>query len=619
MKKIVNHIFNLKAICVAVVLAGSMSSCSDYLNRSPESEYLNTDFYNNEGAIKQGTTACYQRLKMDHTNSSSSNIPYSILWDMYTPFGIERADNTSIGVGNITLEVNFTNEFLWATLFESVARCNALLDGVKPHLAILNDQSLTYIAEVKVLRAHYISQLVCMYGDVPFFMSSVTDEQLKFVERTPWRTIIDELIKDLDIAADDLPWSQSNWGRVDKAVALGLKSRLALYAGSWSKFGYGRDGVKDDEASKRYFELAAAAAKKVIDEGGRQLAPNYNDLFTRSGQMTGGAKSENMFFMMFSDQGVKSTHYMSLGEQVRQIGQSGRFPTQQLVDTYETINGLRIDKDPAYNPKKPFENRDPRLKASIYTHGDTIIGNTGSSKLKFLMNVYGPKLTAWDEKGNKTEVENKDYSGSVAPYGYVQSGVGFAWKKYNHYDDEASALPTYNIVLMRYAEVLLNYAEAKIELNEIDAIVADAINKVRNRVGMPAIGIESQDIMRQKVRRERKVEFAKEMLFLFDMRRWRTGDLQNAEPTYGYPLAIGVTATNHPNGYDQVTPDMVPNFGPAGSAQDLNDVPHYAAYAAKLRVRDKNRAWDNKFYLWPIPQNERNKCPWLTQNDGYTL
>ena len=98
MKKIMKHIFNSKVLAGILVLTLG-SGCSDYLDKEPMSEYLSSDFYNNEGAIKQGATACYQRLKMDHTNSSSSNIPMCILWDMYTPFGIERADNSSIGVG----------------------------------------------------------------------------------------------------------------------------------------------------------------------------------------------------------------------------------------------------------------------------------------------------------------------------------------------------------------------------------------------------------------------------------------------------------------------------------------------------------------------------------------
>ncbi|MCD8080371.1 MAG: RagB/SusD family nutrient uptake outer membrane protein [Bacteroides sp.] len=337
-------------------------------------------------------------------------------------------------------------------------------------------------------------------------------------------------------------------------------------------------------------------------------------------------KLESMFFMMFSDFANKSSHYMSLGEQCRMIGQSGRFPTQQLVDTYEMSNGKRIDEaGSGYDPTQPFIDRDPRLKETIYTHHDTIIGNTGSNKMKFLMELFNPQTRSWDEDGNELMITNADYTGSVAQYGYVQSGVGFAWKKYNHYDDETSATPTYNIHLMRFAEVLLTYAEAKIELDEIDATVINAIDRVRARVGMPGIlsvdptRINDQARMRQIVRRERKVELAKESLMLFDMRRWRTGALQNAEPTYGYPLPEGVDVGKgiYPDGYKQATPDMVPSYGAPGSERDLNDIASYAAFADRLRMRDRDRRWEDRFYVWPIPQTERNKCPWLEQNPGY--
>ena len=195
----------------------------------------------------------------------------------------------------------------------------------------------------------------------------------------------------------------------------------------------------------------------------------------------------------------------------------------------------------------------------------------------------------------------------------------------NHFDDEANANPSYNILIMRFAEILLTYAEAKIELNELDATAVNAIDRVRARVGMP--GILSVDPtrendqlkMRQIVRRERKVELAKEALMLFDMRRWRTGDIQNAEPTYGYPKATGVDPATgkYPDGYEQATPDMVPSYGASGSDRDINDIASYAAFGDKLRSRDKGRSWNNRHYLWPIPQTERNKCPWLEQNKGY--
>lgn len=483
------------------------------------------------------------------------------------------------------------------------------------------------MAEIKVLRAHFNIQLVSLWGDIPYFTSSVTEEQLKEVARTPWREVVDDIIKDLSDAANVLPWQANEWGRVDKSVALGLQARIALYAGSWCKFGFGRDAVKDEQKAKEYFTIAAQASNRVINESGRDLAINYKDLFTRVGQMKPDVQKESMLFMMFSDFGDKSTHYMSLGEQCRMIGQSGRFPTQQLVDTYEMKNGKRIDEaGSGYNPQKPFISRDPRLKETIYTHHDTIIGNTGNNKMKFLMELFNPMTKSWDEQGNEKMIANLDYAGSVSQYGYVFSGVGFAWKKYNHYDDESSALPTYNIHIMRFAEVLLTYAEAKIELNELsDGTAVNAIDRVRARVGMP--GILSVDPtregnqlkMRQIVRRERKVELAKEALMLFDMRRWRTGKLQNSEPTYGYPKPIGVDPSKniYPDGYEQATPDMVPSYGEPGSERDINDIASYKAFADKLRMRDKDRSWDDKFYLWPIPQTERNKCPWLTQNPGY--
>lgn len=620
-----NISFKISFVTFIIALLTVSSSCQkNYLDRQPLSEYLSSNFYDNEGAIRQGATGCYQLLKMNHL--ATNTIPLSVLWDSYTPFGIERADNSSIGVGSVDLRTNFSIELTYSNLYNSVARCNSVLSGAEPYTNDLSDKAKQYLSEIRVLRAHYNIQLVSLFGDIVYFEKPVTPEQIKSITRTPWSVVVDSILLDLDKAAINLPWVATEYGRVDKSVAYGLKARIALYAASWDKFGFGKDAIKDEAKSAAYFKIAAESAKKVVDESGRALANNYNELFTRVGQLKPDVKRETMLFMVFSDFGDKSTHFLSAGEQVRQIAQSGRFPTQQLVDTYETSNGKRIDQTGSnYNPKKPFQNRDPRLGFTIYSQHDTIIGNTGSNKLKFLMEVYNPLTKSFDEQGNVKLVDNKDYKGSVSQFGYVQSGVGFAWKKYNHFDDESSFTPTYNIMIMRYAEILLTYAEAKIELNQIDATVIDAIDKVRARVGMPGILSAdptrngNQEKMRQIVRRERKVELIKESLYFFDMRRWRIGDIQNAEPTYGYPLAIGVntTANIYPDGYDQVTPDMVPSYGGAGSVRDLNDIASYAAYGGKLRSRDKNRVWENKFYLWPIPQTELNKQPSLSQNLGY--
>lgn len=320
---------------------------------------------------------------------------------------------------------------------------------------------------------------------------------------------------------------------------------------------------------------------------------------------------------MYSDQDVTKTHYITFGEQSRIFAQSGRFPTQLLVDTYEMANGKRIDETGSgYDPKKPFISRDPRLKQTIYTQHDTIMGNSGGKKMHFLLELYNAKTKSFDDKGNVTMIDNLDFAGAVAQYGYIQSGVGYLWKKYNHFDDEVVSQASYNVLLMRYPEILLTYAEAKIELNEIDHSVYDAIDQIRKRSNMPGIltvdpsRAGNQTKMRQIVRRERKVEFAREGgMHFFDMRRWRTAAIENAEKTYGFPLA----------GYENVTPDMVPTYGAPGSEIDLNDIAQYSAFGDKLRSRDIDRPknWNDKMYLWPVPQTERIKAPWLTQNDGY--
>jgi hypothetical protein len=609
----------IKNTIIAFCLLVGLGSCEDYIDKEPLSDYLSSNFFNNEAAIEQGTNGAYQSLYME-----SSLLPFCTLYDMYTPMGIERADNSSIGVGNFNLETSFVVEAQWANFYKGVARANTVIEGSAPYIDGLSDKAKQYIAEVKTIRATHYHYLISLYGDVPFFTKSVTEEERKAIARTPWNEIADYLLQDLEEASARLPWQTNELGRIDKSYALGLKARIALYAGSWYKEGFGKNGTKDAAKAAIYFDIAAKTAQRIIAESGRSLNPNFNDLFTRAGQLTGASKKENIFSLAYSDQSSRKYHYQSFGEMARTVGgQSGRFPTQLLVDTYEMANGKRIDEPGSgYNPKKPFENRDPRLKMTIYTHGDKIIANNGGVKLEIQMELYNPKTLSFDASGGSQLITNLDYTGSVAQYGYIQSGVGYLWKKYNYFNDEIVSEPTYNVLLMRYAEILLIYAEAKIELNQIDNSVNSAINEVRGRVGMPVVTSTDPIRLRQIVRRERKVELAREGgLHFFDMRRWRTGALENAEKTYGYPLAIGVNAgTNtYPDGYDQVLPSMVPTYGTVGSARDLNDLALYGAYGSRLRQRDKDRPnnWDDKFYLWPIPQTERSKAPWLTQNEGY--
>ncbi|HZH73033.1 MAG TPA: RagB/SusD family nutrient uptake outer membrane protein [Mariniphaga sp.] len=466
--------------------------------------------------------------------------------------------------------------------------------------------------EARVLRAYAYYYLIAFFGDVPFYTEPVTLEQYED-ERVDRVIILDFVLDEFEEAAADLPWMASERGRVDKAVAYGLKARAALLGGSLDFGGKGAE----------YFRIAADAAQEVI--GQRTLATNFDDLFNKTGQMKGDVRNEMLFELMFSEKGSTKWHWANFGRVSRNYGQTGKHPSQLIVDTYECIDGLRIDESPLYDPKKPFENRDPRLRSTIYMHGDTVVGNTNGTeggRVKFVLEGFNPTTMFYNYNTETWESRNNaDINSAAAWTSFVNAGVGYLWKKWTNDTIETVTNSTYNIPLLRYAEVLLNYAEAKIELDELDDSVYDAINQVRNRSGMPDVSEDrkgNQAMMRQLVRREKKVEFIDEGLHLVDMRRWRTGDIENSEPSYGYPLATEYDSNGRiiAGGYLDVTPDMIPNFNKS-ERHDLNDIASYEAYKDKIKVRDRNRFWEDKFYLFPIPQTERDRNPNLEQNPGY--
>lgn len=596
-----------KILFILAITMGTMS-CNKFLDRKPVASYTTDGFYNSEANIKYGLNGVYQSIYWEVPTS----LPQYVLFDHYTPLGIERTENSSLGAGGALNPDNGTVLNTWVMAYQTIARCHSVLDGAKPFMDKLTPGAKQYLAEARVIRAWAYYYLVNLYGDVPFFTSAVGTDEFA-APRTPQVQIIDYLMTDLDDAATYMPWVSSDAGRADKSVALGLKARIALNAGSLN---VGGKGVE-------YFKLARDAAKQIMDNSGRSLNPKFDDLFTRTGQIA-NVNKELIWQLMYSDQGVTRYHYITVGQVSRNYGQCGRFPTQILFDTYECTDGKRIDESPLYDPKQPNVNRDPRLKSTIWMNGDTIIGNTSGTpagRVKFVMDNYRAITSFYDyNSGTWSNKTNADINSAAAYTSPANSGVGFLWKKYCNADDENVFKTTYNWIFMRYAEILLTYAEAKIELNELDNTVYDAIGKVRNRSGMPGVGadrIGNQGKLRQLVRRERKVELAFEGLHLFDMRRWKTGALENNSPTYGYPTATVVNNVITAGGYQNVTPDMIPNFKKSADA-DLNDIPDYSAYASKLKKRDANRFWDDKFYLWPLPQGERDKDPNLKpQNTGY--
>lgn len=228
------------------------------------------------------------------------------------------------------------------------------------------------------------------------------------------------------------------------------------------------------------------------------------------------------------------------------------------------------------HPKHPTKNRDPRFNATLAGHMDTVYytNTDGNNPLKCVINIYDSKTSFYPRRNKWYTANNVDVTGTSPSL--VNNGVGYVWRKYANETTEQLMSSSSNLILMRYAEILLNYAEAKIELGELDESVYNAINEIRKRAGMPEVSadrIGNVDKMRQLVRRERKVEFVLEGLLFVDVRRWGIGDLLNEHPSYGQPLPEiryeGLSATD------------IPSFK-TSDRHDLNDIPSYEAYKEKL-------------------------------------
>jgi hypothetical protein len=334
-----------------------------------------------------------------------------------------------------------------------------------------------------------------------------------------------------------LPATQTETGRVTKGAALALKARAMLYSGR--------------------YQDAATAAKAVMDMNRYNLYSSYRNLFSYA--------AENNSEVVLDIQFVNDTYANNIFQILapRSTNANSKWvPTRRIVDAYQMTNGKGISEaGSGYDPENPYSNRDPRLKHSIFVAGEVLPNNAVFNPL--------PNSTTGDAVGSS----------------FVASPTGFNIRKYVNREDLArQANCGINIMLIRFAEVLLTYAEAKIELNQLDASVYDAINRVRQRadVAMPAITPgKTQTELRSILRQERTVELAFEGHRFFDIRRWRIAESVMPGKVYGltYKATNGTLLTVEVPGWNQV--------------------------------------WDNKNYLWPIPQKEIELNSKLTQNPGW--
>ncbi|MEJ5960650.1 RagB/SusD family nutrient uptake outer membrane protein [Pedobacter immunditicola] len=542
-----------------------ISGCKDtYLEKVPLSGPSDQTYFANQDELILAVNGIYSAMVIHPTD----DMPYVTTIDAATDINWDRNNSglQSLGKGNQDSNNDYARA-LWTQLYRLIARCNFILDNVEKVKDKTSPEIYARsIGEARFVRAYAYQNLIEMFGGVPLVtkMLSLSEAQLPKNSKDEVLTFI---FSELDAASVDLPvtYGANDAGRATKGAALAIKARAALFNEKW--------------------DVAAQAAKSVMDLNTYTLHHNFTELFSYNGE-----NSKEIILSLQYLKTAKRTHAVTRNLLSRNgQGTSNKVPSQSLVDAFTCTDGLPIDKSPLYNPSKPFENRDPRLGYTVALPGSTFFN--------YQFETHKDSLKCWNYNSTpRARVDNQDAINAFSSF------TGYCWRKYVDVIDKVDvARSELNIILIRYAEVQLIYAEAKIEKGEIDQSVYNAINLVRQRPGvnMPPVptGL-SQAALRSIVRKERLFELAMEGFRLFDIRRWKIADKIMTGPFYG----------------------RVPR-GLLASAPAIDDhgIANYAGVAnrAELRVVETRQFDAGRDYLWPIPNIEIVTDPNIIQNPGY--
>lgn len=531
-----------------------LSSCSEsFLDREPSYALTPSTFWKTENDAKIALVGCYRQLYSPYRPEE--------MWFWETTsdnaFCYHRnKDYRAIGDGSMAPSgVSVHNYFT----YQDLRTLNEYLEKEKS--VDFENESLRnqYRAEVRLIRAMLLAFKVHCYGDFPFSETVFETVEESKIARTPKAELLSFIEDEVtDIVNSNVLPETSEVGRINKYVAEAFLVRFYMGTGNYDQ---------------------AIAHAKVIMDSGKYFMPQLT--YEQSFLVANQHNSEIILSFEHSKAGDFGMWVAEFFPNQLYGGWSSIVPTQDLLESYETINGLTIDEDPIYDKNNPFINRDPRLRATILYPGQV-----------------------WDKY-------TKEYGG----YRSIEKGSGDYWSDADNathtgmnfkkfYSDPSELGDIWscerNFPIFRYAEVLLSYAEAKMEKYEIDNSVYEAIDQVRVRAGMPKVDrakYSTQAKLRELIRRERRVEFAYEGIRRFDIIRWGIiGDVMGGQKIYHMNGTIG-TFNPTTGDFDVQLEDYR-----APSYTDIEEIRQF--------TKGKNE-------LLPVPQTERDLNDKLSQNPGY--
>lgn len=576
MKKVFNF-----GIIAALLVASFSCTDEDFLNRSPLDAISETDYWNTPEDLQL------------YVNQFYTMLPAFPAWGGGYLWDDNNSDNMHHSSYNTRLAgLNTINSGTGSWNFDRLRSINIMLDKYK-NTPGSQDDIEAIAGEAYFFRAYFYFGLLKNFGDVPWIDKPLSpDSEELFDSRMSRAEVADNILADLDKAIATLqPRATVTGNRISKEAALLFKSRVALFEGTWQKYHNGTPFGVSGANPEKYLQAAVAAAEELMNMNTISIhntgnpRKDYGTLFNSNDL---SSISEAILWRQYSVE-LNMSHNV---QRYIPLSGGGTGLTRSLVESYLCTDGNPISLSPLYQGDRSLEevvaNRDMRLHQTIWIPGDTTQIIEGDEVVVF----EKPALEAGGSSRNTTGYQLKKGADPTSP-GIQSAGQG------------ETAL-----VVFRYAEALLNYAEAKAELGTINQADLDmTINVLRARAGVPALNLSEiatdpnwafpgLSPVINEVRRERRVEFASEGYRFADLIRWRAHHLITGQRPMGawfnqdlYPdLVIGSSILINSDGYI----DYLRNSLPEG-------------WGFKPE-RD---------YLLPVPPEQITLNPNLSQNPGW--
>ena len=587
-----NLLYKLIAFSFAIV----MVSCNkDFLNKKSPTEFSGSDEWGDPA------------LTATFINGIYNEIPAGLAMNAGNVDESRSRDADGLNFNNMIITQDDGEYGNWTGSYQAIRHCNVALENISkatfdPTLidgVTLKDRML---GEVHFLRAYFYFRLTNYYGGVPIIKNVYGLNDSFKIAQSSYADCINFVVSDLDSAASMLPVIQSgdNDGRATKGAALALKSRVLLYAASdlhnpekngsvTSGFSHPELlGYTDGDAVSRW-KAAQDAAKAVIDMGvyslykpnpasAEEATQNYSDLFTST-------KSVEDIFVKYSSASTGGG-YNGWGIAPNGwYGNGGVGALNDLVDAYNMADGSKFERSNPAEAAQPYKNRDPRFYATVLFEGN-----------KYRQRP--PDLVAYDPIGVGQFGTWETWSnGAMVPvYGLdTRNSIANSWngnecgatmlKFLNKSVDIQKGYQDLTLRWIRYAEILLNYAEASIELGQEDEGKI-YLNMIRKRAFMPDISTTGSALMAD-YRNERRIEMVYEDQRFFDVRRWMIGPAAYHD-VHGVQIVYKLNPDHTTATIPTVTPIVI-----------------------------RPGKWDNKAYFFPITRSELNKNDKLIELPGY--